>query len=200
MSKRKLYSVVSLAFAFGVYTYGHFVSNAYIQKKYISVRQTVDGVQNSGDLSRSTLNTSESVDSLYHVVRVIDGDTIVVQIGDRDEKVRFIGIDTPETVDPRKPVQCFGKEASLKTKALLSIGQVRLVSDTSQGNRDKYGRLLRYLFLPDGTFVNKVLIEQGFAHEYTYRLPYQYQTEFKQAQNSAREKKLGLWADGVCGI
>lgn len=132
------------------------------------------------------------------VIRVIDGDTVEVVVNGKKESIRLIGVDTPEVHDPRKPVQCFGKEAWDKAKELLHGKQVRLESDASQGDRDKYNRLLRYVFLEDGTFVNKALVSQGYAHEYTYRIPYTYQIEFQQAENDAREQKKGLWADGVC--
>jgi micrococcal nuclease len=135
----------------------------------------------------------------YVVTRVVDGDTIVVTVPGSTEKVRLIGVDTPETVDPRKPVQCFGLEASNFTKSLLANKTVRLESDPSQGNKDKYGRLLRYVFLSDIN-VNEELIAQGYGHEYTYDTPYKYQTEFKNAERLARESKKGLWADGVCGL
>lgn len=133
------------------------------------------------------------------VTRVVDGDTIIVQIDGASEKVRLIGVDTPETVDPRKPVQCFGKEASNFTKTLLLNKQIVLETDPSQGDRDKYGRLLRYVFLNDGTLVNQKIITDGYGHEYTYRIPYKYQTEFKNAERSARESQKGLWGQGVCG-
>lgn len=135
----------------------------------------------------------------YQVIKVIDGDTIEVSIGNQPEKVRFIGVDTPETVDPRKPVQCFGKEASDKTKKLLSEKRVLLESDPTQGNRDKYKRLLRYVYTLDGIMINKLLVDEGYAHEYTYMSnPYKYQKEFRQAQNSARDNKRGLWGDNIC--
>lgn len=135
---------------------------------------------------------------LVTVTRIVDGDTIVVDINGTQEKIRLIGVDTPETVDSRKPVQCFGKEASVFTKKLLEGNQVRLESDLSQGDRDKYGRLLRYVFLPDGTFLNKEIITQGYGHEYTYRTPYHYQSDFKTAEHSARESQKGLWAPTAC--
>ena len=134
----------------------------------------------------------------YQVVKVIDGDTLVVNINGKAETLRLIGINTPETVDPRKAVECFGKEASSKAKAVLAGRTVRLEADPSHGERDKYNRLLRYVFLADGTNFNKLMISQGFAYEYTYNLPYKYQTEFKLAEKQAREGKKGLWADGVC--
>ena len=132
------------------------------------------------------------------VKQVIDGDTFKVNIAGKVESLRMIGIDTPETVDPRKPVQCFGVEASNKAKLLLTGKKVSLEVDPSQGERDKYDRLLRYAYLEDGTFFNKVMISDGYAHEYTYGTPYKYQVEFKQAEADARNGKRGLWADNAC--
>ena len=129
------------------------------------------------------------------VLRVIDGDTIEVNISNKKETVRLIGIDTPETVDPRKPVQCFGKEASSKASVLLTGKTIVLEQDLTQGERDKYGRLLRYVFL-DGLNFNKKMISEGFAHEYTYQNnPYKYMEEFKNAEKKAREGKIGLWSE-----
>ena len=135
---------------------------------------------------------------IFKVTKVIDGDTIQAVIDSKKETIRLIGIDSPETVDPRKLVQCFGKEASAKAKLLLSDKSVRLESDPTQGERDKYQRLLRYVFLEDGTNFNKLMISEGYAHEYTYNIPYKYQSEFKQAQKEAEENKRGLWADDAC--
>ncbi len=133
------------------------------------------------------------------VTRVIDGDTIDVFINDKKDTVRFIGINSPEIHDPRMPVQCFGKEASERAQALLSGKNILLRNDVSQSNRDKYQRLLRYVFLLDGTNINKKMIEDGYAHEYTYASnPYFFQKEFIEAEKGARENKKGLWADGVC--
>ena len=134
----------------------------------------------------------------YTVIQVVDGDTIKVSMDDIKTTIRLIGVDTPETVDPRKPVQCFGKEATNKMLELLHNKIALLEEDKSQGDKDKYGRLLRYVFLPDETNVNKTLIQEGYAYEYTYDLPYKYQDAFKKAQISARESKRGLWADNAC--
>jgi len=134
----------------------------------------------------------------FSVVRVVDGDTVDVLIDDKTERLRLIGIDTPETLDPRKPVQCFGKEASDRAKSLLSGAKVSLEQDSSQGERDKYGRLLVYVFLEDGTNFNKYMIAEGYAHEYTYRVPYKYQTEFKTTQTEARNSEKGLWSSSSC--
>ncbi len=130
---------------------------------------------------------------LYEVVKVVDGDTIDIELDGEVERLRLIGINTPETVDPRKPVECFGREASDKTKSLLSGKKVALESEQSQDERDKYGRLLRYVFLEDDTNFNLLMIREGYAYEYTYDLPYKYQVEFKQAQKYAEENNIGLW-------
>ncbi len=128
------------------------------------------------------------------VIKVVDGDTIDVRINGVVERIRLIGIDTPETLDPRKPVQCFGPEATKKAKDLLSGKKVFLEIDSSQGERDKYERLLRYVFLEDKTNFNQFMISEGFAREYTYKLPYKYQAQFRQAERDAQLSKKGLWS------
>ena len=132
------------------------------------------------------------------VVRVIDGDTVDVQLAGAEVRVRLIGIDTPEIVDPRKPVQCFAREASDKAHELLDGQVVTMVADPSQDDTDRYGRLLRYLWLPDGHMFNQEMVAQGYAFEYTYRVPYKYQDAFKQAQHDARAQQLGLWSPATC--
>jgi micrococcal nuclease len=135
---------------------------------------------------------------LVAVTKVVDGDTIEVSLAGENKKVRLIGINTPETVDPRKPVECFGKEASARAKELLTGKNVRLQADSSQTNTDKYGRLLRYVFLEDGTDFNLKMVQDGFAYEYTYDVPYQFQTEFKKAQADTEKAGLGLWSQNTC--
>jgi len=134
----------------------------------------------------------------YSVSSVVDGDTLKVNINGTIETLRLIGMDTPETVDPRKPVQCFGKEASNKAKELLSGKKVRLEIDQTQGELDKYGRRLAYIYSEDGLFYNKYMIEQGYAHEYTYNTPYKYQADFKAAQKTAQQNLRGLWSPDTC--
>lgn len=107
----------------------------------------------------------------YLCTRVIDGDTIVAEIDGKHEKIRLIGVDTPETVHPSKPVEYFSKEASEFTKRMVEGKQVRLEFDWQK--RDKYGRLLAYIFLIDGVFVNAEIVKQGYGHAYT-RFPFKY--------------------------
>lgn len=133
-------------------------------------------------------STAEAQSSAVKVARVIDGDTIEIEGGQR---IRLIGIDTPETVNPRVPVACFGKEASDKTKSLLEGKSVTLEKDVSE--TDTYGRLLRYVFL-DTLFVNDYLVRQGFAQVSTYPPDVKYQNQFQEAQKEARDNNRGLWS------
>ncbi|MFA5208420.1 MAG: thermonuclease family protein [Candidatus Paceibacterota bacterium] len=135
---------------------------------------------------------------LYSVVKVVDGDTIDVSINGETKRLRLIGINTPETVDPRTPVECFGKEASDKAKSLLTGKKVSLEADSTQGELDKYSRLLRYVFLEDGTNFNLYMIKEGYAYEYTYNTAYKYQKEFKESQVYAKTNNKGLWSPTTC--
>ena len=128
----------------------------------------------------------------YLCTRVIDGDTIVVDIDGKQEKVRLIGVDTPETVHPEKPVEYFGKEASEFTKRMAEGKKVRLEYDWQ--DRDKYGRVLAYVYLEDGTFLNADIVRQGFGFAYT-RYPFKYLEEFRQYEREARENGKGLWQE-----
>lgn len=136
-----------------------------------------------------TIDTTEIDTSL--VRRVIDGDTIELENGQR---VRYVGVDTPETKDRRKPVQCFGKQASEKNRELVEGKRVRLKRDIS--DRDRYGRLLRYIYVGD-TFVNLKLVEEGYARSYSYPPDIAHQAEFRAAERRAREAKRGLWGECV---
>lgn len=132
----------------------------------------------------------------YTILRVIDGDTVEVTDGWRTQKVRLIGIDTPEKYNV--PVaQCYAEEASEHLAKLLPE-KMTLRNDTSQADKDKYGRLLRYIFTADGTNIDEEMIADGYAYEYTYDNAYEYQTEFKAAQAKAKADGKGLWAKDTC--
>lgn len=135
-------------------------------------------------------NKNGNVNDFVKVVRVVDGDTIEIEGG---EKVRYIGIDTPEIVDPRKPAQCFGVEASKKNKEIVEGKMVRLEKDVT--NKDKYNRLLRYVWLDD-VLVNLELVKQGFAYSYSYPPDIKYQDQIVNAQKEAKDANRGLW--GAC--
>ncbi|MDB5178713.1 MAG: hypothetical protein JWN01_656, partial [Patescibacteria group bacterium] len=99
----------------------------------------------------------------------------------------------PETHDPRKPVQCFGLAAATHTKATLEGQNVRLEPDPTNSDRDKYGRLLRYVYLPDGTLFNAELVRDGYAFAYVV-FPLAKLEEFRALEREARDQNRGLWA------
>ncbi|GAB4262533.1 MAG: hypothetical protein Kow00122_18940 [Thermoleophilia bacterium] len=125
------------------------------------------------------------------LVRVVDGDTIVVRLaGGRKERVRYLGIDTPETVHPQKPVEWMGAEATAENSRLLGSGPLRLVTDVEK--RDRYGRLLAYVWAGP-VFVNWELVRNGYAYVSTVPPNVRFVKEFVGAQRAARAAGLGLW-------
>jgi len=126
---------------------------------------------------------------------VVDGDTIHVEVGGKDYRLRYIGIDTPETVDPRRPVGCFGKEASEQNRRLVEGRIVGLEKDVSE--TDSFDRLLRYVWVED-VMVTSALVEQGYAFAATYPPNVRYSTLFASLQAEARNGGRGLWGP-TCG-
>jgi micrococcal nuclease len=132
------------------------------------------------------------------VVRVVDGDTIRVRLGDRTERVRYIGVDTPESVKPGTPVQCFAKRAAAANAALVAGQQVRLIGDVE--HRDRYGRLLAYVYRArDGAFVNALLVRGGYARTLTIAPNVAHAGEFARLARGAREAGRGLWSACTMG-
>ena len=136
----------------------------------------------------------ENQPGLYRVIEVIDGDTIVVDMAGTYETVRFIGLDTPEKNHPDKPVQCFAEAASRHLDDLIADSEVRLQADATNQNRDRYQRLLRYVYLPDGTLLNKQQILDGYGFAYV-SFPFTKMDEFIQAEALAKTQDKGLWAN-----
>jgi micrococcal nuclease len=151
--------------------------------------------QHYGWFGTATSGVESANPGLYSIDHYIDGDTIAVNMNGSVEEVRFIGIDTPETHKPNTPVQCYGPAAAAHTKAVIAGagGKVRLQSDPESTNRDRYDRLLRYVYLPDGTDVNLLNIRQGYAFYYPY-FPFDKSAEFEKAEEQAMGQKLGLWS------
>lgn len=131
---------------------------------------------------------------LYQITKFDDGDTVQVDMNGRTETIRFIGVDTPETHDPRKAVQCFGLAAAAFTNNMIGNSQVRLEADPLSTNRDRYNRLLRFIYLPDGTLVNGEIIKQGYGFAVT-GFPHSRLEEFRTYEKEAREQNKGLWKD-----
>lgn len=132
------------------------------------------------------------------VVRVVDGDTVDVRLDEQTERVRVIGIDTPEPTDLDSDVRCRADVATDRARELLDGKMVWLEEDPSQDNRDQFGRLLRYLWLPDGRMFNHVMVAEGLAREYTFRARYKYQAPFRQAEQNARSLGRGGWSPRQC--
>lgn len=142
-------------------------------------------------------DTATPVEPNGTVVRVVDGDTVQLALEGGTETVRLIGVDTPETVDERKPVQCYGPEASARTKALLPVGtSVRVERDAEA--RDQYGRLLAYVTrAADGLFINRSLLADGYGVVLSIAPNTTHAATFRAAEAAARQARLGLW--GACG-
>ena len=148
----------------------------------------------------------------YKVSRVVDGDTLeIIYTGTNNsnaganassnteyKKVRLIGINTPETVDPRRTVQCYGKEASKYMKDIAEGEYVQLEYDATQAKTDKYGRLLAYAYLQNGEMLNEKMIADGYAYQYTYDTPYKYSKRLKNAESLAKYAGRGLWSSDTC--
>ncbi len=128
----------------------------------------------------------------YTVISVTDGDTLRVDINGDSTQVRLVGIDTPETNHPSEPVQCFGKAATNFLTTLALDQQVRLIADPLSDNKDQYNRLLRHVYLRDGTHVNAEIIKQGYGFAYV-RFPLSVLDEFRLYELQARQNEVGLW-------
>ncbi|MEA2056341.1 MAG: thermonuclease family protein [Patescibacteria group bacterium] len=152
---------------------------------FVKVWQTMTNLQVLG-------KNETDKSSLVKVERVVDGDTFVLEDG---RKVRYIGINTPETKHPQKEVECFGQEASDYNQDLIEGKMIKLEADVQEV--DHYGRLLRYVWLDD-VLVNELLVKEGYAQSSSYPPNVSYQDLFDQAEKNARENKLGLW--GKCDI
>jgi micrococcal nuclease len=131
------------------------------------------------------------------VAELTDGDTLVLSLSGRDEKVRLVGIDTPETKKPGTPVECFGHEASTRLAELVPVGtDVRIERDAEA--RDRYGRLLAYVYRrSDNLFVNLAMVRDGYAGQLTIAPNTTYAAEFSAAEREARSDQRGLWPQ--CG-
>jgi len=138
-----------------------------------------------------------------YVQRVVDGDTLLLGSG---ERIRLIGVNTPETVHPKKAVEAFGKEASAFTKRMVEGKLVRLEFDPllsrrgdGKDGKDRYSRTLAYVFLQDGRHLNAEIIRQGYGFAVSSSPPLKYQNEFRRLEGEAREQRRGLWANAVKG-
>jgi micrococcal nuclease len=131
---------------------------------------------------------------LYAIDHFVDGDTIAVNMDGKTEMIRMIGVDTPETHKPNTPVQCYGPAAAAYTKNIIGTNKVRLEADAKSTNRDRYDRLLRYVYLPDGRLVEAELIQNGYGFAYT-DFPFTKSPDFVRYQDEAKTANKGLWGN-----
>ena len=152
--------------------------------------------QNQGWLDSAQKGVVNTQPGLYAIEHYVDGDTIAVTMNGTSETIRMIGIDTPETHKPNTPVQCYGPAAAAYTQNRIKAagGKVRLVSDSLSTNRDRYNRLLRYVYLTDNTNLDQELVAKGYAFAYT-SFPFTKSADFSAAQASAQTHQLGLWGN-----
>jgi micrococcal nuclease len=154
----------------------------------------INGIQDIPKILNLLLEEEENPVGLVNakVVRVVDGDTVVVRYKGREERIRLIGVDTPETVHPNKPVEAYGEEAKEYTKKKLEEKDIQIEFDVQE--RDRYGRLLGYIWL-DGLLFNDELLRMGYARVATFPPNVKYVETFKETERNAREKQVGLWGE-----
>ena len=150
--------------------------------------------------TRPAATTSPVHGVAARVTRVVDGDTLKTSVSGRTETVRVIGLDTPESVKPGTPIECFALRASAEAERLLPAGAaVRLESDPTQAKRDQYGRLLAHVWLADGTLYAEWMIRGGFGIHYIYGgVPSIYAPRLAAAEDAARAAQRGLWSPTTC--
>lgn len=182
MHRKQIYTILV---GLGLVAFAFFSKSHYIT----SPREQVSG--------SATIVYDKSIKAQYDtpikVAQAIDGDTIVLING---EHMRYIGVDTPEEFDTRKPVQCFAREAAARNRELVEGKTITFKKDIS--TYDKYGRWLGFVYLPNGTMVNEELVREGYAFAYDYKPDITLSKEFHDAENYAKANKLGLW--GACTI
>ncbi len=198
-SSTKVFFVILLFGCIAGFLFYKGLEQEYLKRQEVipSIAPEIVNEEVLGEINESTSASTLNLDTVA-VIKVVDGDTIRVLIDGKEYAVRFIGIDTPETVHPTKGKECFGSEASNKTKELLTNKRVILEKDVSES--DTYGRLLRYVYLPmdDGKriFVNDYLVREGYAQVLTYPPDVAFNEQFLEAQRTAKNMKKGLWS--VC--
>ena len=179
--------VFSLGFYFGVY-------DSYWEK----IEQNKKKEENNKDNIVQKIEKDKKIEVDF--LEVIDGDTIKVIYQGKRKSVRVLGINTPEKKNPFRPQECFGEEASQKAKEIFkNVKKVKIEFDETQSKFDKHGRILAYVYLPNGEDFGLKMIKDGYAYEYTYKGRwYKHQKEYKEAEKFARKNKLGLWSENTC--
>lgn len=188
MSKRKLYRLLILFIAGLILTVS---LQAPAQEDFSTSLEKTDGTETVEPLA----TTTNAV-----ITRTVDGDTVEAKLDTGEEvKVRLLGINAPESVDPRRPVECFGKEASKYMEGLVEGKRVSLEADLQADDVDKYGRLLRNIVLGDGTDVNALMVRDGYAYAYIdFPLNKNRKAMLLRLEQEARAAERGLWNPETC--
>lgn len=189
-SSRKPVFYIAAVLAAVTFLFPRVTHNVDIARFFTGSGMSGDKTVQSGN-SSSNPDNNPGIEGPFKVLRVADGDTIVIDYYGSKEKVRFIGVNSPESVKPNSPVEPYGKEAAKFTRKNLDGKYVTLEFDVDK--RDKYGRLLAYVYV-DGVMFNKTLLEEGYAQLMTIPPDVKYVDEFKEIQRMARENNKGLWA------
>ena len=184
IKNKKFFSFISLVILTLGYLSVSILDNP--EEAMVELKNIVDVELPTNEVEDTSLVATET----YLVTKVIDGDTIAVDINGEEKRVRYIGIDTPETGKSSRLAECYGKEATERNRELVENKKVRLEKDISE--TDKYGRLLRYVYVED-EFINKKLVEDGFADTATYPPDVKYVEVFKDAKRQAKDANKGLW-------
>lgn len=199
MNKQFKFLLAVLAALAVLYFGGQLADNGSADQTPITPEISADELLNDGEkiVDQALAHQANAL-----VVRVVDGDTIVVKLDadpDREQKVRLLGVNTPETVDPRRAVECFGQEASSFAKTVLTGRRVFLQADPEADEIDKYGRLLRNLYLEDGLDFNATLVVRGFANAYlSFPLNEERKVQLRRLEKQAEQAGAGLWSDQAC--
>lgn len=149
--------------------------------------QNVASEDNQASLGAQAITNSQ-------IIEVIDGDTVIILFEGEQEKVRLVGINTPETKYAPQGEQCLGADASAYAQEYLDGAGVMFVSDPTQAARDQYGRLLGYIVV-DGEDFGLHMLRQGFAREFTYDKKYQNQEIYREAEQQAKAEQRGIWGE-----
>ena len=195
--KQKKYTQVAfLIIIFCLFLYQYAYQKGY---DFGAKQNTLTVLKTSLQKTKDSAREETKYQGFYTVVHVADGDTIDIEKEGAKVRVRLLGINSPESVDPRRSVECYGKESKTFMIGLVTDKKVRLELDPLKPEKDEYDRVLAYVFTEQGVFVNQQMIEQGYAYEYTYKSEkYKYQENFKSAQKIAKEAAAGLWAKATC--
>lgn len=196
LKNKKILSFISVILIAFLYSFTSILDNTSVSSVNLEqiIKEVISNELNETDQQKQEIDSKDQISSLYRVVKVIDGDTVEIDMGGEIKKVRYIGIDTPELSRAGNPSECYGEEATKRNRELVEGKSVRLERDVSE--TDKYGRLLRYVYVDD-VFINLQLVKEGYADTLTYPPDVAKADLLREAKRVAKEAQIGLWGE-VC--